>query len=55
MNMTESEMVLSMTIWSCAKQWRDGYYDPKALISDFDRVVFDHRIGEQLLADAVEL
>src|SRR5690606_5749593 len=29
---------------------RDRDYRPKALIGDFDRVVFDHGVGEQFLA-----
>jgi hypothetical protein len=50
--MTNSDRDLSMTDWPCATNRRDNIDIAKALIWDFDRVVFNHSIGQQLLAHA---
>ena len=54
-NMTEREIVLSMAIWSCALAWRELDYRPQTLMGDFDGVVFDHGVGQQLFAHAGKL
>src|SRR5215217_23642 len=37
------------------QMWRESSYRNKALIGDFDLVVFDHRIGQQLFTHAGQL